>query len=309
MVRAQQPAATEGGPCQRPVAVDRSAAAWQDRWPGRPMAAAGDRAFSVRIGAAGGATPRRPAERSRHAAGPGRGRGTPQHMLARLAVTWAAGTAGLLAYNWWVLAAFRPGLIRSPSELFSNLEVSGQPFAAAMQHADLAAGLLLLVAFLAAGAWSIPAGRREWLGMVIFAVAGAVGGIFPQACADDNSACRAKELAFKLPLQQYIHAAAGICEFAGITIALVFAFQRTRSRQTASARIYRDLIGAAAAAYPLLGLAYLLDRLGGVMEMIFFTGFTVVVLTQLAERTSALRKRANSPGRFRATQPGRGVPA
>ena len=36
---------------------------------------------------------------------------------------------GLLAYNWWVLVPFKPGLLRSPDEFFSNLEVTGQPYA------------------------------------------------------------------------------------------------------------------------------------------------------------------------------------
>ena len=44
----------------------------------------------------------------------------------------------------------------SPDELFSNLEVSGQPYATAMQHADLVAGILLAAAFLAAGWRSHP---------------------------------------------------------------------------------------------------------------------------------------------------------
>jgi hypothetical protein len=42
-------------------------------------------------------------------------------------------------------------------------------------------------------------------------------------------------------------------------------------------------------AYPLLGLAYLVNRLGGVMEAAFFIGFTVMVLAQLADRTRTLR--------------------
>ena len=45
---------------------------------------------------------------------------------ARLAAVWIFGVAGLLAYNWWVLVPLKPGLMRSPSELFSNLEVTGQ---------------------------------------------------------------------------------------------------------------------------------------------------------------------------------------
>jgi Protein of unknown function (DUF998) len=229
---------------------------------------------------------------------PGGGRGRPvlHPPLTRPALAWAAGAAGLLAYNWWVLVLFRPGLMRSPNELFSNLEVSGQVSATAMQHADLVAGLLLLGAFLAAGARSIQGGRTEWLAMMAFATAGALGGMFPEICGDEvSAACRDKEFSFQLPLQQYVHLAAGICEFGGITIALILAFRRTRGGQQASARVYRALIMGAVAAYPLLGLAYLLDRLGGVMEVIFFVGFTVMVVTQLSERTHSLRHMRTQP--------------
>ena len=37
--------------------------------------------------------------------------------------------------------------------------------------------------------------------------------------------------------------------------------------------------------YPVLGVAYLWDTLGADVEGAFFTGFTVIFLTQLAERT------------------------
>ncbi|HUY47526.1 MAG TPA: hypothetical protein VMV92_17630 [Streptosporangiaceae bacterium] len=89
------------------------------------------------------------------------------HLHIRTAATWIFGITGLLAYNWWLLVPLRPGLMHSPNELFSNLEVTGQPFATAMQHADLLSGLLLAAAFLAAGSSSIPGGRREWLAMMV----------------------------------------------------------------------------------------------------------------------------------------------
>lgn len=214
-----------------------------------------------------------------------------QRLLTRPAVAWILGIAGLLAYNWWVLVPFKPGLMRSPNELFSNLEVSGQPYAAAMQHADLASGLLLLGAFLVVASSSLPHARREWLAMMAFAAAGALGGLLPEICADGiNAVCRNREWTLQLPLDQYLHIAAGIVEFGGITAALLFAFRRTRNEQTPVARAYRNLARAAAVAYPLLGSAYLLNRLGGVMEAVFFAGFTVMVLTQLVERTTALRR-------------------
>jgi len=211
----------------------------------------------------------------------------------RLLLAWIFGIAGLVGYNWWLLVPFKPGLMRSPDELFSNLEVSGQPYAAAMQHADLASGLLLLAAFLIIGPVAARGARREWLSMVGFAIAAAVGGLFPEVCADGvDAVCRRLEYRFGLPASQYIHIVAGILEFGAITVALVWALRRTREQSTRPAAAYRALAIGALIAYPLLGAAYLLDRFGGVMEVVFFIGFTVMVITQLAERTAAARAAA-----------------
>jgi len=198
---------------------------------------------------------------------------------------WFCGIAGMVFYNWWVLVPLKPGLMRSPDEFFSNLEVAGQPYASLMSHCDVIAGLLVLAAFLLAGPNSVARGRREWLGMVVFALAGLIGGLFSQVCADGiSAACMSAERHFQLPLSQYVHDSAGVFEFAGITLALLLALRRTHGERTRPARIYRLLAACAAIAYPLLGLAYLVNRLGGVIEGVFFTGFTIMVMTQLAER-------------------------
>jgi Protein of unknown function (DUF998) len=205
-------------------------------------------------------------------------------------LAWTLGAAGLVAYNWWLLVPLKPGLMTSPDELFSNLEVTGQPYAAAMQHADLASGLLLLAAFWVAGHGKGVAGLREWLWMLGFAAAGAVGGLFPEVCADGvNAVCRRQEYRLELPASQYIHMAAGIVEFAAITTALLLAVRRTRRQHTRPAAAYRALAIGALVGYPLLGAAYLLDRFGAIMEGVFFVGFTVMVITELAERTAAAR--------------------
>ncbi len=219
--------------------------------------------------------------------------GRPWHALVRAAGAGILGIAGLVTYNWWLLIPLRPGLMTSPDELFSNLEVTGQPYAALMQHADLASGLLLLVAFALTGPGRWRPGRGEWLSMLGFAAAGAVGGLYPEVCADGiSAACRRLEYRFQLPAAQYIHMAAGMGEFAAITTAVLCAVARTRGTRSRFASIYRLLARAALIAYPLLGAAYLTDRLGGIMEAVFFAGFAVMAGTQLAERTSALR----SPG-------------
>lgn len=216
----------------------------------------------------------------------------------RIILAWIFGTAGLVCYNWWLLVPLKPGLMTSPNELFSNLEVTGQPYAAAMQHADVASGLLLLAAFWVAGRGTGRGERREWLAMLGFAAVGAAGGLFPEVCADGvNAVCRRMEYRLELPASQYIHMVAGILEFAAITVALLWAAQRTRGQSTRPAAAYRRLGIGALIAYPLLGAAYLLDRLGGLMEVAFFVGFSVMVVTYIAERAAAARAatRATAP--------------
>ena len=225
-------------------------------------------------------------ERYDAAIGAGPGHAPFRLARARRAAAWVLGIAGLAAYNWWLLVPVRPGLMTSPDELFSDLEVSGRPYAAAMQHADIASGVLLFLAFCAAGFVPTRAGRREWLALLSFAVAGSLGGLFPEVCADGVSAvCRRLEWHFQLPASQYIHMVAGILEFAAITIALAYAVRRTRGSRARSARCYRGLARGAVLAYPLLGAAYLVNRMGGVMEAVFFAGFTVMVVAELVDRT------------------------
>jgi hypothetical protein len=227
----------------------------------------------------------RPGRESPEASGLAAGSPAAGGWRARRALAWTLTVAGLAAYNWWVLVPLKPGLMASPDELFSNLEISGQPYASAMQHSDLLSGLLLAGALLILGQ-GLPALRKDWLAMLVFAAAGAAGGIFPEVCADGiSAACRSKEWRFELPVSQYLHMAAGIVEFAAITVALFIALRRTRGSQAVTARVYRRLWQGALICYPLLGLAYLVNRMGGVMEAVFFAGFTVMVLTQIAERT------------------------
>src|ERR1039458_8771249 len=72
---------------------------------------------------------------------------------------------GLALYNWWILVPLKPEILRSPNELFSDLEVSGQPYAQAMQRADIAAGIFILIAFLLLFSKKMKASFREWTTM------------------------------------------------------------------------------------------------------------------------------------------------
>ncbi|HEY3906179.1 MAG TPA: DUF998 domain-containing protein [Streptosporangiaceae bacterium] len=207
---------------------------------------------------------------------------------------WVSAIGGLLAYDWWVLVPLKPGLLRSPDEFFSNLEVAGQPYATVMQHLDVLSGLLILAAFAIVSFASIRNGRREWLGMIVFAISGLMGGLFPQVCEDGVSvACMDAERHFQLPLTQYVHDGAGIVEFIGITLALLLAVRRTRTQRTVTARTYRALAVGAAIMYPILGLTYMINKLGAIVEGVFFAGFTVMVVVQLQERLAARRLSAD----------------
>src|SRR5665213_4177892 len=102
---------------------------------------------------------------------------------ARLDLSRTLGIAGVAAYNWWVVVPFVPGLMPSVNGFFSDLEASGGRDAAWMQRCDVAAGVLLVAAFLIRGASGRHGYRPEWKWMLAFGAAGGIGGAFPYACA------------------------------------------------------------------------------------------------------------------------------
>jgi hypothetical protein len=202
----------------------------------------------------------------------------------RLATGRALGVAGVLAYNWWVVVPFVPGLMPSVNGFFSDLEATGRPHASLMSDADLAAGLLLAAALLLRGSTASHAVRREWKWLMAFALAGAIGGRYPYACAEGLSAtCRQLEWHLQLPVHHYVHVVSGIAEFATLTVAAVIAMRRTRHDGTPESRVYAGVVTALVLGYPLLGAVYLTDRLGTLVEPIFFAAFSVMVLTELFE--------------------------
>ena len=67
---------------------------------------------------------------------------------------------------------------------------------------------------------------------------------------------------------------AGIVEFATATVAVYLAWQRTRPVERPTTRIVRWTGRTLVAAYPLLGYAYLTDRMGAFVEPIFFICFS-----------------------------------
>jgi hypothetical protein len=196
----------------------------------------------------------------------------------------AIGTAGVALYNWWVVVALHTHLMTTPDELFSDLEATGRPDAALLQHLDLAAGLVLIAALLLRGRRGPDGARAEWPWLVAFAAAGAVGGHFAYACPEGISAtCRSAEWRLALPPHHYVHVLAGIVEFATATVAVYLAWRRTRPVERPTTRVVRWTGRALVGAYPLLGLAYLTDRMGAFVEPIFFVCFSVMAFVELAE--------------------------
>jgi hypothetical protein len=203
---------------------------------------------------------------------------------ARVDLARAMGIGGVVAYNWWVAVPFVPGLLRSPDEFFSDLEVPGLRDADLMQHADLLAGVLLVAALLLRGSSGRKGARPEWKWLVAFGAAGAIGGRFPYVCSEGLSAtCRNLEWHMELPLHHYIHVLSGIAEFAFLTVAVIVAVRRTRGETTREAKAYRMILKVLIIGYPFLGLVYLTDRLGAFVEPVFFLSFSAMILVSLFE--------------------------
>jgi hypothetical protein len=202
----------------------------------------------------------------------------------RRPVAIGVGFVGLAIYNWWIPVAVSGRLVTTPDELFSDLEASGRPDAVLLQHLDLAAGLVLLVALLLRGPVARGLRRYEWPLLLAFAISGAVGGQFSYACPEGLSAsCRAAEWRLALPHHHYVHMLAGVAEFVFATVAVYLAWQRTRPQESAVTRTVRWTARALVLAYPVLGFAYLTDRFGAFVEPVFFTCFSAIVAVELLE--------------------------
>src|SRR5271170_4477253 len=80
----------------------------------------------------------------------------------RLFVAQFLGLVGIVLYNWWVWVIVATNLLINTDEFFSDLEATGRPDAALFQHFDLAAGIVMFVAFLIRGPWGPNGKRREW---------------------------------------------------------------------------------------------------------------------------------------------------
>jgi hypothetical protein len=194
------------------------------------------------------------------------------------------GLVGIVLYNWWVWVVIATNLLVNTDEFFSDLEATGRPDATLFSHLDLAAGIVMFVAFLIRGPWGPKGKRQEWRWLLLFAIAGAVGGHFAYACPEGLSeACRSAEWHLRLPLHHYLHVISGIIEFAAMTTAVYFAWKRTREDSGWVSRWVKGIGVAMLIGYPVLGVAYLTDRIGAFVEPIFFVCFSAMVAIELLE--------------------------
>jgi hypothetical protein len=216
---------------------------------------------------------------------PSRSTSTNATVTAReLFVAQFLGLVGIVLYNWWVWVIVATNLLVSTDEFFSDLEATGRPDATLFSHFDLAAGIVMFVAFLVRGPWGPKGKRNEWRWLLLFAAAGAVGGHFSYACPEGlSAACRSAEWHLRLPLHHYLHVFSGIIEFATMTTAVFLAWKRTRDDSGWVSRSVKGVGVAMLIGYPLLGVAYLTDRFGAFVEPIFFVCFSVMVAIELLE--------------------------
>ena len=202
----------------------------------------------------------------------------------RLFVAQFLGLVGIVLYNWWVWVVLASTLLTSTDEFFSDLEAVGRPDASVFQHFDLAAGVVMFVAFLLRGPWGPKGKRAEWRWLLLFATAGAVGGHYAYACPEGlSAACRNAEWHLRLPLHHYLHVISGIIEFATMTTAVYFARRRTKECPGWVSRSLKGVWIALLTGYPLLAVAYLTDEFGAFVEPIFFVCFSVMVVIELLE--------------------------
>jgi hypothetical protein len=205
---------------------------------------------------------------------------------ARIALARVLGLVGIALYNWWIVVAVQGRLLTNTDAFFSDLEAVGRPDANVLQNLDLIAGVILLAAFLLRGSRGPRGARSEWKWLVIFSIAAGFGGRFAYACAEGLSAsCRSAEWHLRLPAHHYIHVVVGVVEFAAATFSVYLAWRRTRMQRTAIALGIKSIGVALLVGYPLLGVAYLSDRLGAYFEPIFFVSFSLVAAIELFERT------------------------
>ena len=127
--------------------------------------------------------------------------------------------AGVVAYNWWVVVPFVPGLMPSVNGFFSDLEATGRPHADAdvrRRHGRRRAdgGGPAAPGVGRPGTASAGSGSGWWPSP--WPARWAVGTPTP-APKGLSATCRQLEWHLQLPIHHYVHVVSGIAEFATLT--------------------------------------------------------------------------------------------
>ncbi len=202
----------------------------------------------------------------------------------RLSASEVVGIAGLALYNWWVVVPFVHGMLPSANGFFSDIEASGLPHASLLQHLDLLSGVLLLATLALRGSAGLQYRGHEWGWLLGFAIAAGAGGKFSYACPEglERGVPRpgTKPATSRPPLHPHPVGGPGVRHHHRGAVLGCAADSRPAHL---AARVYRSVLRLFYLAYPLLGLAYLTDRLGALIEPVFFISFTVLIITHLFE--------------------------
>ena len=111
----------------------------------------------------------------------------------------------------------------------------------------------------------------------------------------------AMEWHLQLPVHHYIHVVSGIAEFATLTTAAVLAMRRTRrDGDPRVPSLRRGGHGRWPSAIRCSGLVYLTDRLGTLVEPVFFVAFSVMVLAEVFEPIAPIGSRRAGPSGWRS---------
>lgn len=150
----------------------------------------------------------------------------------------AAAVLGAGTYSAFLLASFGPSRLGVSTSFPSELEATGQPDSVWFRVADTVSGLLIIVAIV--GAYRLgEVTRRQWLGGVLMAAAGAASvtdGITTMACAPSlSAACRARDDTVTGLVGQSLqaHTLSGLVGFLGAAGAMVLLGFAVRERAVA----------------------------------------------------------------------------
>jgi hypothetical protein len=158
---------------------------------------------------------------------------TPRTAPAATALTTAALLAlAALAYSAWALEAVLDTGLPPAHTYVSELAATDQPYGALFRTTDLAAGLLVCAAVLAAprtGPRGSPGARAGRAGLLLFGAATAIDSRLPLGCAPTTDpACAAREAAGLVPPAHTAHTVSSTLALCGILVAMAALIRTAR---------------------------------------------------------------------------------